>query len=74
MLSANKGRLKKAEHNLTTYSGHHELAQKNNISKVHFFVGHPVDKTKPSIQKLFILISRPQKQFKILTLLVLGPI
>ena len=36
LLSANKGLLKKAEHNLTTYSGHQELTQKNKISKVHF--------------------------------------
>ena len=42
LLSANKGLLKKAEHNLTTYSGHQELTQKNKISKVHFFVRHPV--------------------------------
>ena len=27
---------------LTTYSGHQELTQKNKISKVHFFVRHPV--------------------------------
>ena len=42
LLSANKGPLKKTEHNLTTYSGNQELTQKNNISKVHFFVRHPV--------------------------------
>ena len=42
LLSANKGLLKKAEHNLTTYSGQQEVTQKNNISKVHFFVRHPV--------------------------------
>ena len=28
LLSANKGRLKKAEHNLTTYSGYQELTKK----------------------------------------------
>ena len=39
LLSANKGLLKKAEHNLTTYS---ELTPQKNISKVHFFVRHPV--------------------------------
>ena len=27
---------------LTTYSGHQELTPKNKISKVHFFVRHPV--------------------------------
>ena len=42
LLSANTGLLKKAEHNLTTYSGQQEVTQKNNISKVHFFVRHPV--------------------------------
>ena len=42
LLSANKGLLKKAEHNPTTYSSHQELTQKNIISKVHFFVRHPV--------------------------------
>ena len=43
LLSANKGLLRKAAHNITTYSGHQELTQKNKISKVHFFVRHPVD-------------------------------
>ena len=42
LLSANKGLLKKTEHNLTTYLGHQELAQKSKMSKVHFFVRHPV--------------------------------
>ena len=42
LLSANKGLLKKAEHNLTSYSGHQELTQKSKMSKVHFFVRHPV--------------------------------
>ena len=42
LLSANKGLLRKAAHNITTYSGHQELTQKNKISKVHFFVRHPV--------------------------------
>ena len=50
LLSANTGLLKKAEHNLTTYSGQQELTQKNNISKVHFFVRHPVYS-----QKCFLL-------------------
>ena len=42
LLYANKGQLKKAEYNFSTHSGHQELTHKNKISKVHFFVGHPV--------------------------------
>ena len=49
LLSANKGLLKKAEHNLTTYSGHRELTPQNKISKGPFFVNaksHKVWKCK----------------------------
>ena len=62
LLSANKGLLKKAAHNITTYSGHQELTQKNKISKVHFFVRHPVKSNKRASEAKGIL---PSIQLKI---------
>ena len=38
LLSANKGLLKKAEHNLTIYSGHQELTEKTKFLKCTFLL------------------------------------